>query len=724
MTLTMSERTTVADPITFEVIRNKLRAIADEQAITLQQVSGSPVVTDATDFNNGLYLPDGSIVSMGPQVLVHSGSMSSVIRSIVEAFGPSGQIHEGDMFVLNDPYRGAVHQMDMSIVAPIFFDGEHIAWTGTCAHQLDVGGMSFGGWAYQATEVQQEAMLLPGIKLVDRGELREDLWRMILGMSRLPTLLGLDLKAMIAANNVAIRRMDEIMRRYGNDVVLDVMDVDIDNSERQFREKLAALPDGVFRARDFLEHNGHTDDLFEIVVSVTKSGDRLIVDFDGTSPQTSGFINCTWSGMRGSVFTAVLPVLAPDIRWNEGIFRAIEIRAEAGTIVNATPPAPVSMATCSTMWIVQNVMVSALSRLAAFSAATEREAMAVTKGSMPVFTLNGIGRDGGRYGTFLLDSMAGGGGAYLDHDGLDAGGDFSVPKPSLTNVENNEANGPMIYLYQKFVPDTGGPGRHRGGNTVGIAVAAHDTDRLDAMLVSHGTRVPNSAGIFGGMVGSCNEARVLHGMDARRLVGRVDGPDSLLNYGQAEVLGPKPGRFELAAGDVFCYSFQGGGGFGDPLDRTVDEVLDDVTQGWVSPDSAERHYGVVIDPGTGTVDEPASETLRSERRSTWATAPDQRQSGSGSPGGREIGGTFRIADDLTISCRCGYVLAEPGAAWKDAAATLVVDPADQGKHVRVREELELREHRCPACGLLLETELARRGEPDIDNMRLRAAAGS
>ena len=152
------------DPITFEVIRHKLQAITEEQAITLKRVSGSPVVTEATDFNNGLYLADGSIVTMGPQVIFHTGTMSTVIRNIIKDFAPRDDIHEGDMFILNDPYRGAIHQPDVSIVAPIFHEGRHIAWAGTCAHQLDVGGMSFGSWAYAATDVQQEAMLLTGLE--------------------------------------------------------------------------------------------------------------------------------------------------------------------------------------------------------------------------------------------------------------------------------------------------------------------------------------------------------------------------------------------------------------------------------------------------------------------------------------------------------------------------------------------------------------------------------
>ena len=152
------------DPITFEVVRNKLQAITEEQAITLKSVSGSPVVTEATDFNNGLYLADGSIVTMGPQVLFHTGTMSSVIRSINENFADNPGIREGDMFILNDPYRGAIHQPDVSIVAPVFHHGRHVAWAGSCAHQLDVGGMSFGSWAIGATEIQRRRTCrgLPG----------------------------------------------------------------------------------------------------------------------------------------------------------------------------------------------------------------------------------------------------------------------------------------------------------------------------------------------------------------------------------------------------------------------------------------------------------------------------------------------------------------------------------------------------------------------------------
>lgn len=470
MTTATQAQARAIDPITFEVVRHKLQAMTEEQAITLKAVSGSPVVTDATDFNNGIYLTDGSIVTMGPQVLFHTGTMSAVIRNITADFAASPGINEGDMYILNDPYKGAVHQPDVAIVAPIFHEGRHVAWAGSCAHQLDVGGMNFGSWSFKATEVQQEAMLLPGVKLVEAGELRQDLWQMIMGMSRLPMVLGLDLKAMIAANNVAARRMVEVMDRYGADCVEAVMHAEIDASEQQLRARLRELPDGVFRAVDFLEHDGHTDALYEVRVAVHKHDDALTFDLEGSSPQAPGFINCTHAGLVGALFTALLPILAPDIRWNAGLLRAVTVKAPEGIVCNATWPAPVSSGTVSAVWVVTNVAVMALSRLASCDERTAGEAAAVTKGSMTVLTMSGADRDGSPFGTFMLDSTAGGGGAYADHDGLDASGDYCVPRPSIANVETNEAAGPYLYLYRRLLADTGGAGRQRGGATIGLAL--------------------------------------------------------------------------------------------------------------------------------------------------------------------------------------------------------------------------------------------------------------
>lgn len=692
------------DPITFEVVRHKLQAITEEQGITLKRVSGSPVVTDATDFNNGLYLVDGSIVTMGPQVLFHTGTMTHVIRSIIREFSDNPGIKEGDMFLLNDPYRGAVHQPDMSLVAPIFHKGKHVAWAGACAHQLDVGGMAFGSWCFNATEVQQEAMLFPGIKLVEGGVLRKDLWQMIMGMTRLPMVLGLDLKAMIAANNVASQRLCEIMDRYGADTVQSIMEGEIDASERRLRARLASLPDGIYRARDFLDHDGHANRIYKFELAVEKRGDELTFDFSGTSPQAPGFINCTRSGLHGAVFTALMPIIAPDIRWNEGLMRPVTIKAEEGLVCNAKWPAPVSGGTVSGTWVVMNVAVAALSRLAAFSPGLVREGQAVTKGQMAVLTLAGRDRDGGPFGTFLLDSLAGGGGAFIDHDGLDGSGDYCIPCPSISNVEAAEAGGPFLYLFRSFVPDTSGAGRMRGGFAAGLAITPHDTDRLDARMLAHGIEVPNAAGLFGGHEAACG-MNLLRRADGTDPVAAIFDFDSLRQDGAALSLGAKPGHVPLQKGDVLAYTFQGGGGYGDPLLREPSRVADDVASGLLSAAIAETVYGVVI--RDGLLDKDATAIARQAlRQRRLGKAPARL------PVSDEARPSLRV-DNGRFTCACGCDLGPAGGNWKDAAVTRTVEAERHGRYVLLHADLELREHACPDCGTLLESEVCRKDEESL-----------
>ncbi len=704
------------DAITFEVVRNKLQAITEEQAITLKSVSGSPVVTEATDFNNGLYLADGSIVTMGPQVLFHTGTMSTVIKSIIRDFSANPGIRAGDMFILNDPYRGAIHQPDISIVAPIFHKGRHVAWAGSCAHQLDVGGMTFGSWAFGATEIQQEALLLPGVKLVEGGVLRNDLWQMIMGMTRLPHVLGLDLKAMIAANTIATRRLVALLERYGEDTVEAIMRSEIDTSERQLRRVLAALPDGTFRARDYLEHDGHTDALYQICVTVEKVGDSLTFDMTGTSPQAPGFINCTMSGLRGAVMTGLLPILAPGIRWNEGVMRPVTITAPEACLCNAAWPAPVSAATVSAAWVVQNVVVAALSRMVATTPESIREGQAVTKGHMMVMTLAGRDRDGSPFGTFLLDSTAGGGGAFVDHDGLDGSGDYVVPRPCIANVEANESAGPYLYLFRAFVPDSGGPGRTRGGAGTALAITPHDTDGLAGMIVGHGVEVPNSIGQFGGLPGSCGRNFLKRGLGtAAEIVAKGSSLAALDDQGLDE-LGPKPGHIPIGRGDVLGYSFQGGGGYGDPLRRPAIEVAADVRSGHVTAGAAEAHYGVVL-KGSGEVDEAATEArrleIRTERLGVRPNAAPPEVAAEAPVSDLRIGGG-------RFNCACSHDLGPVTGSWKDGANVRTMRSDQNGPMIRLHPDLEIRQFACPSCGTLLETEVVRSDQPSLETMTLAA----
>lgn len=246
--------------ITYEVIRNRLIAIGDEMRIALQGVSGSPTVTEVTDLFTGLFLPDGIFATMGLQVTLEVSPVGALIRHLLNQSRVS--VNPGDMFIGNDPYIGALHQNDMQMVGPIFYEGEIVAWAGVMVHQTDVGGMDFASRSPKAREVFQEGMRIPGVKLVDGGEVREDVLEFILSASRLPASLGLDIRTFIATLQIVRHRVGELIKRYGVDVMRATMQRMIDVSETKTRERLLELPDVTIHGADFLEHDGHENRLY------------------------------------------------------------------------------------------------------------------------------------------------------------------------------------------------------------------------------------------------------------------------------------------------------------------------------------------------------------------------------------------------------------------------------------------------------------------------------
>ncbi len=345
---------------------------------------------------------------------------------------------------------------------------------------------------------------------------------------------------------------------------------------------------------------------------------------------------------------------------------------------------------------------------------------------MSVMVLNGLYPDGDPYGTFLLDSTAGGGGAYADHDGLTASGDFCVPRPAIANVESHEADGQILFLYRGILPDSGGPGRQRGGSTVGLALTPHGTDQLQAMLVGHGVEVPNSSGIFGGMEGSCNRNELLHRVEGVSPVGMVtSAADHESWVGEREIMNAKPGFFTLRRGDAVSYSFQGGGGYGDPLDRDPELVVHDVATRQVSRRAARAIYGVDLDDALA-LDVAATEARRSEIRmerlgatptTTAVPTCGADEAGEPSADGRPLTPELAVAGDGHVHCSCGHDFGA-GPDWKAASTRRTVRPGEHGPLLRLHEELELREYVCPSCGRLLESNVSRTGSADLTTSEL------
>jgi N-methylhydantoinase B len=559
--------------------------------------------------------------------------------------------------------------------------------------------------------------MMPPLKLVEAGRLRTDLWRLILNMTRQPEMVGLDLKGFIASNVVAKRRVLALIAEYGLEPVRNAMTELIRYSERRFRRRLLELPDAEVRSRGFVDHDGHENRIYRVDVRAQKRGDVLRFDFSESSPQAPGFINCTASTLLGAVFGGVAPILGREIPWNHGFLNAIEIVAPQGLVCNATAPAPTGSATIATGWVVVSTIVHALSKLVSLSERHRRYAQAVTNGAFDALVIGDRNQYGERYGTQVMDAQLGGGGATATADGIDQSGGFVTPRPDIPNVEASEMHGPMLYLHRSFFRDSGGDGAWRGGRAAGLAFTPYGVERLRCTLTTQGVEVPVSPGLFGGWPGRCNEHVVIRGTTLPELIARgalalerspESGAIELAGLGGTAERLPAKLELELRPGDVLSYSWSGGGGFGDPLDRDPDLVQRDVAVGIITEGRARSVYGV---PGD----------REAMRRARLRDAPSSGLAPSRSGGVRLSFGPLmrmRVSDGAAwAECRCGACL---GAAedWKRGAGRRVLSAAELPDGIRLHCDLELAEFVCPGCGSLLSVEVCERGREPVADLRL------
>lgn len=718
----MNTAVTTVDPVTFEVIRHRLLAITDEQGATLAGISGSPHVVEASDYNVGLYLPDGSVAAMGRTILSHSAAMAAICRSVVADCGADPGIGPGDMFIVNDPWKGTVHAQDVGIVAPIHYDGELLAWTGAMCHMVDIGGMTPGSFCIDATDSYQEGLQLPPTKLIEDGRIRTDVWNVVLAHTRMASAVNLDLRGLVAANITAVRAITALADRYGAATVRAVMSGLIELSERRLRARLATLPDATVRSRAYLDNDGGLDEVFDVDLVLTKRGEELHLDFSGSSQQARGYINCTRSGLMAGVAAALLPTLAHDAPWNEGLFHPLTVHAPEGLICNARRPAAVSGGALEAGWLVEMTALECLSKLAACSPELQREAQATPAGGPDKFVLTGAGPNGARQTYVIMDCLATGGAAYAHRDGVWTQGQHNIERQKISNVEVVEMDSPLLYLWRGLVPDSGGPGRHRGGQSMGAVYTVHRGQDVQALNSAHGWEVPNSTGIFGGYPGAENDRTVVRGTDVAQQLAAGRVPTRVADIaGERPPMRGRQGTYPLAEGDVLATAPQAGGGWGDPLARPAAALVADLAAGAVTPEAAVRLYGAVLD-ADGGIDADATAVRRAElvaERRAWPVAgpapqvPDAARTVRHPVGDQlalvEIEGA---AASAYLACTCGQVLAECDRPWR-AAAAVAVDRrmASVSMSSRLAAELEIRRYACPSCGLLHATDVVRAGAP-------------
>lgn len=593
------------DPITYTIIRHRLFRVVEEAVITLKHVSGSATTNEGHDLMVSLYRADGSLLMGGVGFLHHLTSAAEACKSIIRRF--EGQIEPGDLFMLNDPYTAALHTSDVYMLAPIYHAGVLVAWSACFVHVTDIGAMNPGGFAPDATDIYSEGFSSPGLKLVSKGELRQDVWDTFLNMVRNPEMVALDLRSLIACNNVAGERMLALIEKYGADAVDEVGRTLIEQSERLLRQRLLELPNGSWQSRQYIEVKG---EISKILLTMTKQADTLTFDFTGSSPQSPHSVNCTKWAALGGLFAPLFPLLCYDITWNQGAVAPIRMIAPEGSIVNCMRPVPVSVATVGAIQSVNNAACSAIGKMLAASEKYADEATAVWHANHFAVFLFGQTREGRLAIDIMTETFAGAGGAKTYGDGVDIGGEMPNPISRMANVETVEGALPVRYLFRRRMLDSGGAGEYRGGLGGELAIVPHGSPGggINFVLSGKGSKFPMSDGLAGGGSGTSNDYVLVKGAEGGSNRQEETDFDSL----SGERTPISWGVFALEKGDAFYLRWNGGGGVGDALLRPLESVRTDVMNGKVSEKAAKEIYGVVLKDGE--VDDVASEVCRTRLR--------------------------------------------------------------------------------------------------------------
>ena len=571
----------IKDPIAFELFKNSIFSIADEMALTICRTTYSGVLRDNMDFSTAFADANGRLVAQGLTLPAHLGSIPTALDVIVGRFGDTMQ--PDDMYIMNDPFDGGMHLPDIFIFKPIFWEGERVAFAATICHHADVGGRVPGSNASDSTEIYQEGLRIPPMKLYDRGELNQTLWMLIEKNVRVPVQVFGDLRAQLAACTIAERQFLELIERYGVTNVKIYMTEIINYAERLTRAAVKELPDGEYEFEDWIDDDGiDIDQPIRLFVKITKRGDSMLVDWTGSSDQVKGAINNTLSFTKAASYTGIRSILPDGIPNNEGVFRVIDVTAPPGTIANNVLPAA-----CAARGLTGFRMVDCI--FGALAKMLPDKVCAASDGGNSGVSIGGY--DAERKPYIYVDFACGTWGGRPWGDGLQGNSNMFANMASQS-VEVIEAEQPVEILAYELLPDRAGAGQYRGGAPY---YRDYRFTEKEAVLQVRSDRARfRPYGLYGGMPGQ-------------------PSANYLNPHGNNQKLTSKP-TMMIQKGDVFRHELAGGGGWGDPLDRDPDHVLRDVRDELVSITSAESDYGVIINACSMTVDEKATSSLREEMR--------------------------------------------------------------------------------------------------------------
>jgi N-methylhydantoinase A/oxoprolinase/acetone carboxylase beta subunit/N-methylhydantoinase B/oxoprolinase/acetone carboxylase alpha subunit len=565
-------------PIAVRLVGNALETAADEMATTIFRTAHSAVVRDAMDYSAALCGPTTETIAQAVTIPLQLGSIPNAMRTLVERFGDS--FSPGDVYIVNDPFDGASHTPDIFVVKPSFLEGTLLGFAATIAHHADVGGRVPGSCACDSTEVFQEGLRLPWLRLYEKGEPVEALFEILRANVRVPHELLGDLSAQVAACHIGDRALQDLARRYGSGRLVEMMGELLDHTEALLRSEIASWPDGTVSFTDYLDSDGLELREIPITVDLTVRGDELVADFSRSAPMVRGSLNCTPSFAEASVYQTVMAASVVDIPRTAGALRPISVITKPGTVTHVVMPGASSMRGI-TGYRLSDVMNGALAQLV-----PARVPAAGEGGSTLAFF---TARDGGEQWVYseLVVGTWGGRPVSDGNDGL------ANPCASMANipVELAESDWPILIERYGLVPDSGGAGRYRGGLAIERSwrVLAPDT----AVHVRSDRQVHRPYGIAGGREGAPSSSLIVRSGGMREQM-----PPMFVGL--------------LQPGDAFHHRQPGGGGYGDPFEREPEAVALDVLDGKVSVQAARELYGVVVDRD-GALDEAATSALRFAR---------------------------------------------------------------------------------------------------------------
>lgn len=730
------------DPFTAEIVRMGMNSICHEMAITMIMTSGSPVLAEAKDFSNSLLSPTGEHYAHAGYVTVHIGSSLLGTQLIIQKFRNT-EIKPGDQFMSNDPYLGgACHAADNYVIKPIFYGNSIVCWSYSGGHILDVGGADPGGWSPTAYDMFGEAIHIPPMKIVEAGILNEDICSIIENNVRLPELYTNDLKSFIAANNTAERRLLHLIEDIGLNEFVEYCTFNQALSENMMRSRIRKMPDGVYTTIDWVEHDGHRNQLFRVKCTMTVKDDELELDFSGSDPQGLGGINAAPGGLLGGVWTALVQLLGFDIPFNAGATRPIRIKpGDPGTITNPRRPAATSVGHIDCGAKISKMVTELLSY--AFSCSDDPALRGRVSGQFQdCFGANVWSTKTHNGESAILATMdpgGAGGPAQLGSDGLDCAGMMCMVDCALPDVESSEEVYPMLFLWKRLQPNSGGAGTFRGGLGLDYAWILWGAEEAMGSLNAPTYQVP-PRGFFGGLPpGTCRFIKISDS-NLPQLFAERRYPKQEIVSGRREVQPPKLFPLKLEQFEIFNQWAGGGSGLGDPLLRDPKAVEKDLRDGYITASHATSVYGVVVE-ASGNLDSRATETVRERiRKGRLAQAKSLGPETHHSAPSDEIRPVFFNLELAThdgtgtIRCaRCHTDICDLGRDWRQSAAMGQHELASHMRELdvsveeRPSEPLLLVEYFCPSCGTELDCTVGRKGEEDPRNILpnfLKAAASS